>query len=127
MALVKDVLLFGTEMWVVTPQMEKSPEGPHHRLVHQMVDMGPKSQQDGTCMYTPVGVALEMAGLEYIGVFISRLHVQYIVTRTIMDLCLAAEQSPGLRLLMRWWEQPPLDILVIRAGHATSKDGGGRR
>ena len=107
------------------PPLEKCLEGFHHRAVQRMAGMGSKSQRDGTWMYTPVGVALEMAGLGYIGVFISRLHVQYIVTRTIMDLCLAAEQSPGLRLLMRWWEQPPLDILVIRAGHATSKGGGG--
>ena len=30
-----------------------------------------------------------------------------------------------MRLYRRWWEQPSLDILEIRAGHA-AEEGGGR-
>ena len=40
-----------------------------------------------------------------------------------MDLCLAAEQIPGLRLSRRWWEHTALDIIGIRAGHAAAEVG----
>ena len=58
--------------------------------------------------------------------YIARRHnmaVQYIATLPIMDLYLVAEQNPGMRLSRRWWEQPELDILGIRAGHAAAEGG----
>ena len=73
-SVVQAVLLFGSEMWVLTPWLEKSLEGFHHREVWQMAGMGPKHQRYGTWVYPPIGVALEMVGLEEIGVYISRLH-----------------------------------------------------
>ena len=68
-------------------------------------------------------------GLEDIGVYISRrqnMVSQYIVTCPIMDLCLAAERKPGMRLSRRWWEQPSLDILGIRVSHDAAKGGVGQ-
>ena len=35
---------------------------------------------------------------------------QYIVTRTIVDLCKAVERNQGAGLGMRWWEQEGLDL-----------------
>ena len=35
---------------------------------------------------------------------------QYIATRPIMDLCLAAKRRPGLRVTIRWCEQEGLDL-----------------
>ena len=46
---------------------------------------------------------------------------KYIMNRPIMDLCLETEHNPRLRLSRRWWEQPALDILGIRAGYAASE------
>ena len=46
-----------------------------------------------------------------------------IATRPIMDLCLTAEHKPGLLLSRRWWEQPTLDILGIRAGNTSAEVG----
>ena len=40
-----------------------------------------------------------------------------------MDLCLEAEREPGLCLSRWWWEQPALDNLGIRAGHAAAEGG----
>ena len=77
-------------------------------------------------MYTPIMAALGMVGLEKIEVYIERLQnmvVQYIATRLIMDLCLAADRNPGLHLSRQWWDQPALDILGIRAGHAKAEGG----
>ena len=42
-----------------------------------------------------------------------------------MDLCLTADQKTGLRLSRKWREQPALDILGIREGHAAAEVGGG--
>ena len=68
-----------------------------------------------------------MVGLEEIGVYIARRQntiAQYIATRPIVDLCLAAERRPGMRLLWRWWDQPALDILGVRAVHVAAEMGG---
>ena len=95
----------GASIWVrdvgTDPQLEKYLEGFHHRAVRQMAGMGPKRQRDGTWVYTPIGAALEMVGVEEIGVYISRLQnmvAQYIATRPITELCLAAERNLVLLL-----------------------------
>ena len=81
--------------------------------------MGPKRQRDGMWMYPPIGAVLEMVGLGDIGVYISRFQntvAQYIATCPIMDLCLAAEQNPGMRLYRKWWKHPALIPMISRAG-----------
>ena len=90
--------------------------------------MIPKRQRDGTWVYTPIGAALEMVGLEEIGAYIARRQntvAQYISTCLIMDLCLVAEWRTGLNLYMRWWEHRTIYILRIRAGHVALEGGGG--
>ena len=44
-AVVQAVLLFESNMWVLTPRLEKSLEGFHHQEVRQMAGMGPKHQK----------------------------------------------------------------------------------
>ena len=93
-----------------------------------MESMGPANKQDGTWVYPPIGAALETVGMDDIEVYIAWLQntiTQYIATRPIMELCLAAERKPGLQLSMQWWEHPALDILGIRAGNAAADVGGG--
>ena len=119
MAVVQAVLLFGSEMWVMNPRLEKSLEDFHHRSVQRMTVMVPRRQRDGTWVDPPIGAALETVGLDEIGVYIACLHntvAQYIGTHPIMDLCLAEERNPGLQISKLWWEKPALDILGIRAG-----------
>ena len=104
MAVVHAVILFGSETWVLTTQFEKAINGFHHREAWRMAGMGSKRQPYGTWLYPPIGAALEMVGLEEIGIYISRhqnTFAQYIVTRTIMDLCLAEEWKPVIRLSMK--------------------------
>ena len=72
MAVVQVVLLFGSETWVLTPRLEKSLEGFHHRAVWRMAGMGPKRQCDGTWVYKPIEAALAMVGMEEIGAYIER-------------------------------------------------------
>ena len=65
-----------------------------------------------------------MLGMEDIRVYIDchqNMVAQYIATHPIMELCLEAYRKPGLRLYRLWWDQPALDILRIKAGHAASE------
>ena len=127
-AVVQAVILFGYKMWVLTPQLEKSLEGFCHRAAQRMTGMVPKRQQDGTWVYPPIQVGLAMVGLEEIGVYTARhqnMVVQYIAPFPSIDLWLVVEWKPGMHLYRRWWEQPTLDILGIRVGHA-SEEGKGR-
>ena len=47
---VQEVILFGTETWVMTPHMEKALEGFHHWALRRMSGMGPKRKWDETCV-----------------------------------------------------------------------------
>ena len=88
---VQAVILFWSETWFLTPQLDKYLKGFHHGAVRRMVIMGPKLRRGGTWVYTPIGSALEMLELEDIGVYIARRQntvAQCILTRPIMDLCL---------------------------------------
>ena len=49
-AVVQEVLLFGSETRVLTPRFDKSLEGFHHRSERQMAGMGTKRHPDGTCV-----------------------------------------------------------------------------
>ena len=125
-AVVQAVLLFGSEMWVVTPRMEKALLGFHHREVRRMAGMVHGRQLNRAWVYPPIGAVLETVLLEDIKVYIYRhqnMVAQYIVTCTIMDLCLAAYWRLGMRILHRWWEQPSIYILGIRVEYAENDMG----
>ena len=61
---VQAVLLFGSEMWVLTARLEKPFGFFHQWAVRWMAGMVPKCQRYGTWVYTPVDAALSMVGLE---------------------------------------------------------------
>ena len=59
-------------------------------------------------MVEKISLAMVEAGIQEVDTYVTSLHNtagQYIDTSTIMDLCLAVEQSPGIRVLKRRWEQ----------------------
>ena len=58
------MLLFGSETWVLTPQLEKSLEVFHHRSVRQMTGMVPKRQWYKIWAYPPIGAVLAMVRLK---------------------------------------------------------------
>ena len=64
--------MFGSEMWVVTPWMDKSLVGFHHHVVERMVAMVPKHQLNGTWVYPLIWAALVISRLEEIRVYIAR-------------------------------------------------------
>ena len=98
---------------------------PYH---HYKYSTRPKCQQYETWLYPPIGVELEMVRLDDIGVYITyhqNTVAQYIAPCPIMDLCLEAERNLILRLSSRFWEQPALGILGLRAVHAAAEVGEG--
>ena len=108
----------------MTPRLEKDLEEFLRQVVWKMEGVEPKFQWDGTWVYPPIGKVLATVGLDDIRVYIARRQntvAQYIVNCPIMDLCLVAEQDTGLRFSRQWWEQPTLNILRIRAGHAAAE------
>ena len=129
-SVVRAVLMFGSEIWILTPRLETALKGFHYRAARRMAGMGPKHHPDGTWLYPPIGAELAMVVLEEIGIYISRFHnmvAQYIATRPIMDLCLAVERKPGMRLSRRWWEKTAMYTMGIRVGQVARRGGGGRR
>ena len=128
MTVVQALILFGSNTWVLTLWLEKALEGFRHLAAGLMAGMGPKRHPERTWLYPPIGAALAMVELEEIRVYITRLQntvAQYISTRPIMDLYLAAEQKWGIRLSRRLWEHPTLDTIGIRAGQVAAEGGGG--
>ena len=96
---VQAVLLFGSEIWVMTLQREKAIMGFHHREVRLMAGIVPKFQLNGTWIYQLIGEALTKVGLEEIRLYITGRQntvTQYIATRTIVDLCIAAKRRTGM-------------------------------
>ena len=55
-----------------------------------------------------------MKNIEYYVTHLKNTVTKYIVTRPVMDLCLAAGRCPGVRLLNWWWEKESLNMEMIR-------------
>ena len=51
---VQAVLLFRSDIWVVTLQLEKALAGFHHQAIRRMAGMGPECKLYGTWVYTPI-------------------------------------------------------------------------
>ena len=86
-AVVKAVLLFGLDIWVVTPQLEKSFSGFHNQAVQRVVGMGLERQLNIIWVYPPIGATLSRVVLEEIRVNIVNLQktvTPHIVSCTIM-------------------------------------------
>ena len=110
---VKAVLLFGAETWVLTPTIERDLENFHHRAVRRITGRQPQRRGDGKWTYPSLKEAIREAGFEGIWKAITRRQntvEQYIATRPILDLCERDTQRLGARVYHRWWEQEGIDL-----------------
>ena len=69
------------------------------------------------------------AGLQEVETFVSLRQntvTQFIATRPVVDLCLAAKRRPGPRVSNWWWEQDGVDVEGMRtaAWEAEQMEGG---
>ena len=87
---VQAVLLFGAKTWVLTPQMERDLSNFQHRVAQRLTVRHPRRQGGGSWEYPPLEAEVSEAGIDDIGVYITRRQntvAQYIATRPILGLC----------------------------------------
>ena len=47
-----------------------------------------------------------------------KMVAQYIVTRSLLDLCEESERDPGARFGMQWWGQAIIDLTGVQEAEA---------
>ena len=98
---VQEVLLYESDMWVVSLHIGRTLVGFHHRVARILTGHKLQKGLDGVWLYPPLEEVMAELGLHEVDTFISRRHntvSQYIMIRSIMDLCLSAERRPGTRV-----------------------------
>ena len=89
-AVVKAVLLFGSEMWVLTPHTVRTMRVLQHRVSRRLTGKQLRQLPGGGWEYPPLGEAMWDAGLEEVKEYILQRKntvIQFNATRTILDLC----------------------------------------
>ena len=117
MVVIQLVMLYRSETWMTTPHIGRVLGGFHHKVARKMMGRQPWKGRNSVWTYPPKEDAMAEAGLQEVETYISRLQntvTQFIVTRPIMDLCLAAERIPGTQVSRRWWEQGSVDVEGMR-------------
>ncbi len=108
-AVVQAVLLFGSEMWKLSPLSLKSLDGFHIRAARRMAGMQPTKNPDGTWKYPSSKDVLKAVGLKtvdhYIGVRRETI-ARFIVDRPLFALCRDGGRKRGSTRRTFWWEQP---------------------
>ena len=100
------MLLFWAETWVLNPCMEQSMCRFQHRVEQRLTRKQPRRRGDGSWNYPPLEAATAEAGLEEIGVYVTRRQntlTQYIATLPILDLCEWSMWRPGAWVSKFWW------------------------
>ena len=98
--MVRAVLLYGSETWVISLPIWSTLGGFHHRVSHILMGWQPRWVLDGRWVYPPLEEVTEEAGLQEVDTYVARHHktvTQYIATRSIMYLCLVEYPRPGTR------------------------------
>ena len=97
----------GSAVWVryMDDDTAHFEDGFHHRMSHRPTGRNYRRGRDGRWVYPSMAEAMEEAVLQEVETYVS-LHqntfTQFIITRPIMDLCLAAEMRRGSRVAT-WW------------------------
>ena len=106
LAVVQSVMLYRLDTWVMAPRVGSVLGGFHHRVDRRLVGMQPLQGRYGVWVYPPLEEVMAEVGLQEVDTYISRRQntvTQFIATRPIMGLCLAAYWIPGPRVSKRWW------------------------
>ena len=101
LAVVQSVMIYGSEKWVMTLCIGRVLGGFRHRVDRSLTGRQYWRGWDGVWVYPLLEDVMREAVLKEVETYVS-LHqntlTQFIVTRTIMDLCLAAKRRPGSRV-----------------------------
>ena len=89
-AVAQTVLLFRSEMWMLTPRMERALYIFHHRVALRITGRQPQRGGNGSWYYPPLAEEMGEAGFEGIRKLVTRRQntvAQYIATLPNMGLC----------------------------------------
>ena len=112
-AVTQVVLLFGSEKWVLTSQMEKALDSFQSWVARKITGRQPRRSKDRSWIYPLlVGIIKETEMVVIRTSIIQRQNTvaQFIATRPILDLCEQAAQRSGVQVSWRWWEQTGIDL-----------------
>ena len=93
-AVVRQVLLFGAETWVVSPRMERALSAFIHGAARRLTGRHQWRGWDGKWFYTSLEGGMKEVGLTDFRTSINRRQntvAQYIATRPLLDLCEGAK------------------------------------
>ena len=109
---VKSVLLYDRESWVVTREMLKVLTAFQHWSTQRITGMTVKRGAGGEWEYPSVEEAMEAAGIHPIGVYIKSRQttiVDRVAFRPVYALCTETERIPGTSWLVQWWDQDSIN------------------
>ena len=108
-AVVQVDLLYGAEMWSISPTMRKALKGFHHQVAHQLTGkVGQFLPWEDWWEYPPIEAVLSEARLFLMEVYITchqNCLVDYIVMWPIFDLCMESNRLDSSSRAQLWWEQ----------------------
>ena len=105
-AVTQSVLLFGSETWVLTAQMEKALDNFQSRVARKITGRQPRRRKYGSWVYPPLVGVIKETGMVGIRTSILRMKntvEKFIATRPILNLCEQAIRWPGARVSWKWW------------------------
>ena len=105
LSVVHSVTLYGLETWFITSCIGRILGGFHHRVACRLTGRRSWQGRDIVCVYPLIEAAMTEAELQEVDTYVFRRHntvVQFIATRPIMDLCLAADRRPRPSVTKRW-------------------------
>ena len=105
-AFVQAVLIFGSEMWVLTPCTERAMGSFKKRIAQRVTGRQPRQRGEVRWEYPPLTEVANKAGFEEIGLYITRRKntvAQYIAMRPILDLCEQSVWSTGAWVSQVGW------------------------
>ena len=111
-AVVQQVLLFGAEMRVVTPKMERALGGFLHGTARRLTGRQAQRGKNIEWYYPSLEGDMREAGLTGINKSIADRQntvAQYIATRPLLDLCKGDRAREGAKVPMRWWNQADIN------------------
>ena len=104
-AVTQEVLLFGSETWVLTSRVENDIDSVQYRVARKITGRQRRQRKDGSWIYPPLAGIMKETGMVEIRISIlwrQNTVAQFIATRPIMDLCKQATRQPGARVSRRW-------------------------
>ena len=123
------MLLFGADMWLINPHMGRVLGGFQDQVARQLTGRLPHRRLHGNWYYTLEELTIAEAGFDLMEAYIRKRQntsAHYIATRSLLDICEAAETKQRERVGMRWWEQAGIDLAGKRETVAAAAVGDDR-